>query len=73
MLVATIIIALGLLTNVLVFAASRMTCPRFSNKCSECGYQLPPMEYPTAINSFHPCPGCMYLSNQVLDSDNLND
>jgi len=60
MLVALIIISLGVLVNILVFANSKTAYPRFTRTCSKCGYRLPPIEYHTAI---HSCPGCAWLND----------
>jgi|GEM_PF-2543678 len=62
MIIVAIVIVLGLLTNALVVTYFLQTSyPRFSSKCSRCGYQLPLMEYPTVIDT---CPGCVRLEQQ---------
>ena len=59
-----ILIALGVLTQVVVLATSRNTDPRFSPPCKTCGYQIPPTEYGITIEK---CPNCERLINLGVD------
>lgn len=68
MVTVLILIALGVLTQVMVLATSRNTTPRFTTPCSTCGYQIPPTEYPIA---FQKCPNCERLIKMGVDLDNL--
>lgn len=70
MLTVATIIFLGLLTNTLVLNFFLETpYPRFSSKCSRCGYQPPLMEYPIVIDA---CPGCTGLDHQSSKSDDFH-
>lgn len=64
MVTLVILIALGVLTQVVVLATSRDTTPRFTPPCSTCGYQMPPTEYGIATEK---CPNCERLINLGVD------
>jgi hypothetical protein len=55
MAIPTILIILGLLTQVVVLIATRNRMPYFTQKCRTCNYQLPIAERPPA---FFDCPEC---------------
>ncbi|WP_339385243.1 hypothetical protein [Aetokthonos hydrillicola] len=64
MVTVLILIALGVLTQVVVLATSRNTTPRFTPPCSTCGYQIPSTEYGIVTEK---CPNCERLINLGVD------
>jgi hypothetical protein len=59
MFTAFVLLVLGTIVNVVVFANRRETSyPRFTSLCTRCGYRLPPMEQPPIVSE---CPGCLWM------------
>jgi len=61
---ALVLIALGVMTQVIVLATSRNTLPCFTRRCNSCGNYLPPMERPPVT---YDCPECERLMAMGVD------
>lgn len=64
MITVSVLIVLGILTQVAVLTTTNNEQSKFNHKCTTCGYQVPPMERPPAL---YDCPNCQRLLGLGVD------
>ncbi len=64
MITVSVLIVLGILTQVAVLATTDNEQSKYTNNCTTCGYQIPPMERPPAL---YDCPNCERLISLGVD------
>jgi hypothetical protein len=64
MAIAILLLITGMVINVIMLAQPRRMLPQFTEICTGCGFQTPPMEYPPPV---YACPICQWMEQRLTD------